>query len=1140
MCFENNPDVHEYEKLSSASSLLHQLGSQQSVDSNRMMSFQLTWRPTLTEGVIHLNTPKPLPPMPVGLPQSESLQQDLRYLTKTATLASPLLPAQNSEGELSEVSFSQDVSSDNGNVSEVYPPVRIEIPKLRGKKQPVANDGELLESEDEHVPELQEKLNRMNLDDRKNESSDSSLLKDVTKNLSGSTETTKESHSTPPQSAFTFSFSPSKAPQKAEQTSRFEDTIDAVLPPDRTPLTIIKDNHKSYSSFRARMASGNSDKYYDDVVLDSVRTNVDSAFSKGRDSIKRFSKIPEESLNEFTIGDYMESKVVTEEKSDDIQEPVSEEPAPFSDISLSSRPPESRVSLFGLPLGESTEDGDVIMEKTPEQQNLSSDHEQQDVSMETDDNLRKIDESLEKYKNQDFSIPPVEDSRVSSLGDSVFERSNDSAASNFTLKLMQMKREKEELVMEDEKVSGRSLAPARKWGEGTSPSTLKPKSVQLSPHVSLETTRQKLDEHDKPELIQQDSKQEQTQESKIEHQNTSTPSAATFNPKLDFLGEEIDFKPTSNEDEENNMGEKLKLTVEEEFRKTLAPPKKDLYPPQFPRSPTQDLLSLAEEVHNIWANLKKGQTTIRSKSMKLLPSMGLEIGKMLKNKEKLSRNNTKIAQKDSKEPDDGENHIRAELSKVPKPLLPEQHFGSLAAFSAEIEPEGEIFGNKKQNVGSTRTREREITKFHPPGPRYGRKLSGSYVSARELLGTRDYGNIRLPESQEMKIFERKVHAPKLHKVVTVGKRGQSLKGLIHEAEKVEEAARFEEAVDENPVNLPKDDQGRLYVRIVGLKLLDLPALEQHKAQFLLVLDNGIHCILTPPVELGANTSINQEFELTVSANLEFILTLKAEYEYEGVEKLVEITEKYPVRKRVLGGILGHKTVYKTRTRVATKIDYTDPWDSKMAQDGSFARSYVDFAQYEPLITGKACNFDVTCFNEWETYVEKGVLKKRQPYRIGKLELQMLYIPRTKESEVFPPSIHVAYEAVREYQLQLQVSYEGFLSQEGGDCNYLKRRWFTLNGTDLIAHNEFSKKTRAKINLIKAVGLVSSNTRGYGRRQDDSVMPQGFKVKFMNGETIEFVADSLYEKMNWLRALDKVILKNKFRQPWIRILYEQLE
>lgn len=1546
VCFENSPQVVEYDKLSSEDEYsLRNSNSQQSVDSGNSASkfatnFQLNWKPNLSNrasldnatdpAVKHSQHPKPLPPMPQNLPQSDSLQQNLNFYNNHNNINhNTSFTGLNSNRSIEpEYDSSLKDSEDNGNISDLYASQPIEIPKLRTKKPPKQTVSYQYDKSDQYDEsdqpmEIGEQLQDLKINDgdsvvhHKN-SNNNNIITNANNNNNNANFSIGDyiNNSKSSVNRFNFNSSSPTSPSKMESKNQkyalnFEDTLDSVLPPDRTPSKIIRENHRLYNKYKNntnRKVSDNSDSYYDDVVLDTVRQNVDNAFSKNRNSVKQldFGKIEEheqeqislngsleESKDEFTIGDYLndskhatinntESPVIagtgaeaeqeiTDHSSSSNHSAQKESSTTDEHRAFNMHEHSSRVSSLGssVPLGESTMDHSGIyishvpnpdfhkIEEESEEHPISTDDHQSVENMEIaeqsqeeileeheDNDDQKIEEEYQKdnpeqseivedgerdasishnnsqvqnqsqnqsieqqnisansydqIRGQDISIRQDDSDAFKPFADSVFDdqkstanntneainASNDSNASNFTLRLMQMKKEKER---EANLKSNSDLI----FGDS------KPKGLETIPDFSPVGNKRSRDED-----INNVNNNDNTPKS-------LAPTRLTNSILNDLLSKTNEYAARSgisvpplainsadasaNNITTSDAGTPNTKTKIFSNKHSFDRPNKQIFDkPQFPRSPTQDSLSSSEDVHNIWANIGKSKeansnnnnnnhqkaTTIRSQSMKSSPSMNsVEIKKMLKTKRKISRGSSKHGRNSNKyglppplpaqyklhkdnqraindslnlststvnnrvganfindtfdrgvsdydndndndndedediEDDDDDveihndnddddadmnndnqynntdaaddtnddipEHIADELSKIPQPLLPEQHFDNFNDFEQEITQElskyeddtrgyhatihnnelivaklenqdyahddsiisetekakifvservassssngnsnannlpNEIFNSKKQHVYSgivNKPGRKEVRSSTASNyGRRNRKVSGdsgtsSYTSARNSFNGKEI-NVRKRKSGALKdkiaaqeaeriailngntqssnghvhhyrissggshrtasIYERQISAPKSHRISNATKRGHSLRGSIHDVssinnsmynEKDRQHQQHPEPIleDENnyfDVNLPKDDQGRLYVRIVGLKNLDLPAIENHHAKFSLILDNGIHCISTPEVDLDTNTSINQEFELTVSDNLEFILTLKASYEYEGQEKLIEITEKYPVRKRVLGGLLGHKTIYKTRQKVVSKIDKTDPWDTKMAKDGSFARAYVDFAQYEPLITGKACNFDVTCFNEWETFVENGQVKKRQPYRIGKLELQMLYIPRTKVNEVFPPSIHIAYEAVKEYQKQLFVHYEGYLSQEGGDCNYLKRRWFTLSGTDMIAHNEFSKKTRAKINLIKAVGLISANIKKHyqvhpglvsGRRlSDEIIMHQGFKIKFMNGEIIEFVADSHTEKMNWLRVLDQVISKNKFRQAWIKILYDQL-
>lgn len=342
------------------------------------------------------------------------------------------------------------------------------------------------------------------------------------------------------------------------------------------------------------------------------------------------------------------------------------------------------------------------------------------------------------------------------------------------------------------------------------------------------------------------------------------------------------------------------------------------------------------------------------------------------------------------------------------------------------------------------------------------------------------------------------------------------------------------------------ERGKLFLRVIGLKNIDLPDINEHHADFSITLDNGVHCIKTSNYKMDShNTLINKEFELTVGDTLEFILTMKTSYE-KSRGKLVEVKERRVVKsKKRLSRLFGSKDIITTTKFVPQ--DMKDTWSNKIAQDGSFARCYVDLDQYESKITGEACNFNITCFNEWETISGKGneARTRCQPYRIGQLEVKMMFVPRTDNQEILPTSIKSAYECIEDLHQESTLAHEGYLHQEGGDCEILKKRFFKLQGTSLVAHSEFSHKTRAKINLSKIVDVIyvdekdiNKSSANYRNFSDVILVPHSFKIRFANGEVIDFGAPNRAEKLEWVTILEKIVYRNKFRrQPWVKLMIE---
>lgn len=351
-------------------------------------------------------------------------------------------------------------------------------------------------------------------------------------------------------------------------------------------------------------------------------------------------------------------------------------------------------------------------------------------------------------------------------------------------------------------------------------------------------------------------------------------------------------------------------------------------------------------------------------------------------------------------------------------------------------------------------------------------------------------------------------------------------------------------IDDELPDVAWQERGRLFFRVLGLKNINLPDMKSHKGKFTIALDNGVHCVKTAEYDLDQNlVSIGKEFELIVADSLQFILTMKASYT-KPKGTLVEVRERKVVKsKNRLGRLFGSKDIITTTRYVPSKVE--DSWANKLATDGSFARCYIDFAQFEPQVTGKVQRFDLSCFNEWETKSNTGDTRQRlKPYKIAELEVEMLFVPRSDPHEVLPTSIKSAYQSLAELSKELKTTNEGYLYQEGGDCEIWKRRWFKLYATSLVAHSEFSHKTRAKINLNKIVDVMyvdkeNLHTSKHRNFSDVLLVEHSFKIKFVNGEIIEFGAPNEQEMKRWIAILESIVQRNKIRrQPWVNVMMKQ--
>jgi len=277
------------------------------------------------------------------------------------------------------------------------------------------------------------------------------------------------------------------------------------------------------------------------------------------------------------------------------------------------------------------------------------------------------------------------------------------------------------------------------------------------------------------------------------------------------------------------------------------------------------------------------------------------------------------------------------------------------------------------------------------------------------------------------------------------------------------------------------ERGRLFVKVVGVKDLQLPFPQRkrprqlgqipadqskdERTQFALTLDNGLHCVTTAWLDLARDAPIGQEFELVVLNELEFQLTLQMKLEEPKPQPRPESPVKAPAspkKQSAFGRFFGSPKKKKEAEAVvaqqetqAVKRPVTPPSAYELVQglvakDGSFARAYVSHTEFEKQTYGRPAIVDVKCFNEWameevsvgSSRSKKGVvqLRRRPPYEIGKLELQLLYVPKPKgaKDDDMPKSMNGAIRAMREAEERLKQQaevkeFEGYLSQQGGDC-----------------------------------------------------------------------------------------------------------
>ncbi|KAF7542683.1 hypothetical protein G7Z17_g11364 [Cylindrodendrum hubeiense] len=393
------------------------------------------------------------------------------------------------------------------------------------------------------------------------------------------------------------------------------------------------------------------------------------------------------------------------------------------------------------------------------------------------------------------------------------------------------------------------------------------------------------------------------------------------------------------------------------------------------------------------------------------------------------------------------------------------------------------------------------------------------------------------------------------------------------------------------------ERGRLFVKVMGVKDLDLPLPKNERTWFSLTLDNGVHCVTTAWLELARNAPIGQEFELVVPNDLEFQLTLNVKLEKPAPVQAAPQAARVHKHKtstfsRVFTSPKKRKELEmrhrEEEERVAqqerdaqSRKRNTPPSAYAMlsplaAEDGSFGRAYVCLREHETRCFGRPYMAEVACFNEWATE-EAGfacsvkskrgntAVVRKAPYKVGKLELQLLFVPRPKNAtdDDMPKSMNSSIRELKAAEERMSRSWEGHLSQQGGDCPYWRRRYFKLVGTKLTAFHEATRQPRATINLANAKRLIDdrrtltekeTTVRGGRRRrsafaEDEEgymFVEEGFRIRFNNGEVIDFYADTAEDKEGWMKVLSDVVGRDtgeedsRARAKWCQLVLRREE
>ncbi|KAK8117657.1 Bud site selection protein BUD4 [Apiospora kogelbergensis] len=353
------------------------------------------------------------------------------------------------------------------------------------------------------------------------------------------------------------------------------------------------------------------------------------------------------------------------------------------------------------------------------------------------------------------------------------------------------------------------------------------------------------------------------------------------------------------------------------------------------------------------------------------------------------------------------------------------------------------------------------------------------------------------------------------------------------------------------------ERGRLFVKVMGVKDLDLPLPRNERTWFSLTLDNGVHCVTTAWLELARNAPIGQEFELVVPNDLEFQLTLNVKLERPPEPQRLpasptkmskpktstfsRVFASPKKRKEMEARMKAEEEAFAQAQRDAAsrqrKVAPT-AWDLMSplaADDGSFARSYVCLKEHESRCYGRPYMVEIAAFNEWaveEAGFASSVKSKRggpsnsvvrrAPYKIGKLEVQLLFVPRAKGStdEDMPKSMNSAIRELKASEERLSRNWEGPSQPTGWGLSSTRQPRATIN----LSNAKRIIDDRRALTQPDTTGKGGKRRRSAFAEEEEGYMfvEEGFRIRFNNGEVIDFYADTAEDKDGWMKVLGDVV------------------
>ncbi|TIB03467.1 hypothetical protein E3P84_02834 [Wallemia ichthyophaga] len=398
--------------------------------------------------------------------------------------------------------------------------------------------------------------------------------------------------------------------------------------------------------------------------------------------------------------------------------------------------------------------------------------------------------------------------------------------------------------------------------------------------------------------------------------------------------------------------------------------------------------------------------------------------------------------------------------------------------------------------------------------------------------------------------------------------GKAWKVIRRPSDMNEYSRHLKEVRNKEPLS---EATGKVFVKVAGLRDVELPIPVGKQTFFCCTLDNGINHVATPYTTLRKEAPLGQEFDLILNKNLFFTLSFKCRMDEHlqpprpqpRFRPAMATPTQPPTPSKSRSGFRSIFSSPKKEKRKAQEqqeqlerqieqskfeeldaVEPTEPMLNFLQKDGTFGSTRVIYNEVAPRCQGRMVELILPLegkFTKNDGSVTKCI--------VGKLVLHVLGIPTLPGvvQKDLPSSLEHTVKTMKEMQWHKKKICQSVLTQLGGGVTSWRRRMYSLVGGRIIVFNEVTKRAIATIDLATAKAVLDCNNasaeaveNGWVDEGDASV-ERSFMLVLQDQsgeEKLHFFSDTDEDKEVWVKELRGIIGRIPPKPLWAQALEER--